>query len=240
MKKTYILAIAFILATAVYSQVGINTDTPTETLDVNGRVRIRELADLDSDKLLPVYMDENGLLGRSTTNPSSPQTTFISSRSTTNVSDNFNSGNIIQLPITETNIGLNTLNTILENNSIKINSAGTYQLTAALNILLSTGSIDSRVYLAFNIQRSADNGESWRSVSGARPIFIMAATGTFFYNSVLPVVLVDLNENDLLRLVIYRTRANNGALQGSELTTAIVSQSNQHGTRAYSLSISKF
>lgn len=240
MKKALFVIKFLLLYSIVYPQVGINTQEPTESLDVNGKVRIRDISNLESTNVASLYVDGTGVVGRSSTNPSSPRTTFVSSSQPTNIVTDFNAGNTIQLPITATHLGLNTLNATLVNNNIRIPSTGTYQLSGSLNILLATGAIDQRVYLAFNIQRSTDGGTTWTAVSGARPIFIMAAAGSFYYITVLPVALVNLNVNDLIRLVIYRTRGNNGVLQGSNITTGNVDAYAQHGTRAYSLSISKF
>ncbi|WP_333663341.1 hypothetical protein [Chishuiella changwenlii] len=240
MKKAFILIALLLVCNEVYSQVGINTNDPTESLDVNGKMRIRDTPTLSSASANSLYVDENGVIGKSDLTPTPPQITFVSSIETTNVVNNFNAGNTIQLPVTSANLSLNSLNSTILNNSIRIPSAGIYQLTGALNISLSTGAINNRVYLAFNIQRSINNGSTWTSVSGARPVFIMADNTEISYNSVLPQSTVELNENDLLRLVIYRTRLPNGTLQGSNLTVGNITQNIDHGSRSFVLSLSKF
>lgn len=239
MKKYFSLALVLFFC-SVFSQVGVNTATPTEDLDVNGKVRIRNTEVLTSNSVSVINVDENGVVGISYVGSNSPLTTFVNGTSATNVLTDFNAGNIIVLPISATSIGLNSLNATLENNRLRIPESGTYQLSASLNIFLSTGVIRSTVFLAFNVQLSKDNGGTWEAISGARPIFTMSGRGNFYYNSTLPTGLVNLVEGDLLRLVIYRTRGMDNTLQGANLTTGSVQNASQHGTKAYTLSLSKF
>ena len=63
MKKLF-LTLALLITTVFYSQVGINTILPTETLDVNGTARVRGLldkaADVTFDRILT--SDANGVI----------------------------------------------------------------------------------------------------------------------------------------------------------------------------------
>lgn len=239
MKKYLSLTLVLLLFNSVFSQIGINTETPTEILDIDGKVRIRNTEELTSSTIFALFVDENGVVGRTNINPSSPLTTFVNATSTSNVVSDFNAGNIIELPINAASIGLNTLNASVANNRIRIPEEGTYQLSASLNIALATGTLGNSVFLAFNVQLSKDNGSTWTAISGARPIFTMANAGRINYNSVLPTGIIDLDEGDLIRLVIYRTRGS-GNLQGSNITIGDVLSAPEHGTKSFTLSLSKF
>lgn len=63
MKNTYILALLFSIMSSqiVFAQVGVNTDNPTRTLDVNGEMRVRSLPTtaITNDKSL-LSVDANG------------------------------------------------------------------------------------------------------------------------------------------------------------------------------------
>lgn len=48
MKKHLFISALLLVASLASGQVGVNTDTPTQTLDVNGTARIRTLSDLPS------------------------------------------------------------------------------------------------------------------------------------------------------------------------------------------------
>jgi len=239
MKK---ISLLFIVAfsTSLFSQVGINTEEPTEALDINGKARIRNTEVLTSGNVSSLYVDENGVVGKTNISPNSPQTTYLSGGSNVDIVSDFNAGNTITISMTTSQLGLNTLNAELTNNTIKIPSTGVYQLAASINVLLSTGTSGQNVYMAVNVQRSSNDGTTWNAISGTRPIFAMIINGSLYYNTVLPTILVDLNENDLIRLVVYRTSGTNGTQQGAPITTGTVSPNSQHGTRAYTLSISKF
>lgn len=238
MKKFYYLTLLLVLSNVVFSQVGINTENPTETFDVNGTLRIRSTELLSSNRVSSLYVDENGVVGKSFISPGSPLTTFISATASTDIATAFNAGNVIELPITATTIDLNTLNVNLANNRIRIPEGGTYQLSASLNISLGTGNLNDNVFLAFNIQVSKDNGGTWEAISGNRPIFNMLTAGAFAYNTMLPTGLANLDEGDLLRLVIFRSRAGN-TLQGSRLEVGLVRSVPKHGTKSFTLSLTK-
>jgi hypothetical protein len=237
MKRIFIYLL--LLSSNVLAQIGIEVETATEMLDVNGRVRIRDTNPLTSINQFPIYEDSNGVIGIANLNPNGPKIAFVSSTSNISIISDFNAGNIIQLPITNNRITINTLDAPVINNSIRISEKGFYQMTGSLNTILSTGSIDSRVFLGCTIQKSSDGGSTWEIISGIRPVYIMAAAANINYNTVLPTIIVELNENDLIRLVVNRTRNSSGVLEGANLTAGSVNQNIDHGTKSYCLSLTK-
>ncbi|WP_047432836.1 hypothetical protein [Chryseobacterium indologenes] len=78
MRKLKIRVAIFIaiIPSVVYGQVGINTKDPSESLDVNGKVKIRNLQTLASSTVYPLHADENGVIGRANLSPQS-QIAFI-------------------------------------------------------------------------------------------------------------------------------------------------------------------
>ncbi len=69
MKKQFL--ITFLMVSSwVYSQVGINTSTPTNTLDVNGTARIRTVNQgVSTAEIYPLYVDNTGVVVKSSTSP---------------------------------------------------------------------------------------------------------------------------------------------------------------------------
>lgn len=221
--------------------LGLGTINPTEKLDVNGKLRIRDTEILKSGNVSPIFIDENGVVGKSIVSSGSSPVVFCQSDTEFDFqAKGFNTGSVIVIPITEENVQLNTLNTQVSNNIITIPDDGFYQITGSLNLFMSTNKMNDQIYVAFNVQVSKDKGKSWKSVSGYRPIFITAGAGTFYYGLNLPVVLQQLAKSDLIRMVIYRTRASDNVLQGGNLVTGKIQSQRDHGTKAYSLSILKF
>ena len=76
MKKIRVTFLFALLSVLSFSQVGINTTSPTEELDVNGDVRIRGLANSNS-KTVAVYARPDGTLVNSYSDPSAPGTKFV-------------------------------------------------------------------------------------------------------------------------------------------------------------------
>ena len=76
MKKIKLSFVFALLSVLSFSQVGINTTTPTKELDVNGDVRIRGLAN-SSSKTVAVYAKPDGTLVNSYSDPSAPGTKFV-------------------------------------------------------------------------------------------------------------------------------------------------------------------
>jgi len=68
MKKQFTTLLSIVIFSSAFGQVGINTPTPTETLDVNGNARVRNPIDIEGTNQLSrfnrrILSDENGVLG---------------------------------------------------------------------------------------------------------------------------------------------------------------------------------
>ena len=106
MKKHFILFVVGLLSSNSYSQVGIKTNTPTETLDIDGTLRVRTLPDngtigihttpsgtasQNPDQLFkaqyPVVADANGVLGIVNNEKLIPNNTIGTSFTTNNDSE---------------------------------------------------------------------------------------------------------------------------------------------------------
>ncbi|CAI8800848.1 hypothetical protein [Chryseobacterium sp. IT-36CA2] len=67
MKKQFLIA-SLMLSSLAYSQVGINTPTPTNTLDVNGTARVRTVNQgVGTTVISPLYVDNTGVVVKSST-----------------------------------------------------------------------------------------------------------------------------------------------------------------------------
>ncbi|WP_292008561.1 hypothetical protein [Chryseobacterium sp.] len=62
MKKYIIAFIAIVLSVNVYSQVGINTSTPTSVLDINGDLRVRDIPASTSTEDISLVADTSGVV----------------------------------------------------------------------------------------------------------------------------------------------------------------------------------
>ncbi|PWW20603.1 hypothetical protein [Chryseobacterium sp. AG844] len=110
MKKLVLLLNVF-LASVMYSQVGINTTAPTNTLDVNGDARVRNLPTLTSPTVSPLFSDENGVLGKATISPQSQIAFYTFNNDIPFTASSFNAGTDQVVPIVSSNATLNTIGT---------------------------------------------------------------------------------------------------------------------------------
>lgn len=191
-------------------KVGIGTIAPTNTLDVNGKLRVRNTDIIPANQAEILYVNADGVIGKSDVNGYSPKTYFSESRNPIDVTSDFNSANLIVLPIETGNITLNTLNMSPTNGVLTVSETGIYQISGSLNMAIRTNSgtgeaATQKIFLAINIQKSTDGGSNWASISGIRPI-ILQDKGINLNNTFsLPTTLVNLSANNKLRMVIYRT-----------------------------------
>jgi len=233
---------------AANHRLGIGTSAPTAKVDINGNLKIRDTEFLSASNVSPLFVDANGLIGKSTA-PSDTKVAFYSSRFTilnanagSALLNSINNGDLQVVPILSQHQIINTLaGTTVTNNVLNIKEEGYYQIGGGINFSLTLAK-DQRFFVAINIQKSTDNGSTWTSISGIRPIIISAATTAtpvlINYPQVISSVIEKLTPNDLLRMVYYRTKASE-ILQGDSATALGISSISDYGILSYTFSISK-
>ncbi|MCW3161611.1 hypothetical protein [Chryseobacterium oryctis] len=227
-------------------KVGVATVSPTQSLDVNGKARVRSLDYLGYSNAYPVYADENGVLGKAAISPSSKLAFFESRTPLFLAGSYYNGGNEIKIPITNADQKINTIGASVytSNNYVRIGEAGTYIIGGSINFSLIKSPTSTsetydpdNAYIAINIKRSSDGGASWESVNGARPIFPLYNTSERVYSYTLPISIVNLNVGDLIKMVFYRTVDGSMTPQGTKLQS--VGLNSDYGIPTYTLSFSK-
>jgi hypothetical protein len=217
--------------------VGIGTITPTQSLDVNGRTRIRNTDILTSTSVSPIFVDENGLVGKANINPQSQIAFYTSTSTSTFTPSVYNTGAEQIVPITSSHQLLNTINaTIPQTGHIRIDQSGNYLIGASLNFLLRSPVTEAKIYMALNIDVSSNGGTSWTPISGARPIFVLFWSPGMNQSYTLPAVIRSLSAGDLIRIKFYRTLVGSTP-QGDAVDQ--ISLQTGYGAPAFTLSISK-
>ncbi|WP_114822643.1 beta strand repeat-containing protein [Chryseobacterium sp. KLBC 52] len=220
--------------------VGIGTTTPTNTLDVNGNARVRNLTTLASSTISAVYADENGVLGKSNISPQSQVSFYTSNNPMYQNVTNYNSGVTQTVWIQSSDSTLNTIGTTVPvNGNVAISQTGNYMLSGSISPSLAMNNDgDGYAYVAINLDVSTDGGASWNTVAGGRPMFPRVTVGTIrsYTFSISPVIKF-LNSGDLIRIVFYRTKDAGNNLQGVSMTSAGIAST--YGAPSYTLSINK-
>ncbi|MAL61222.1 MAG: hypothetical protein CMC14_14370 [Flavobacteriaceae bacterium] len=146
--KLVLFFLVFFSCHLSFAQVGINTTTPNETLDVNGTLRIQNTGSINSSKILG--RDTNGTVGTIDVGDN------ITINNNTLYADGSNQYGIVNIPITA-----NTPNTKIHN--IDLDLGGTnafktvFRLTganASFTITGIDGGTDGRHVLLLNITTS--------------------------------------------------------------------------------------
>ena len=222
-------------------RIGIGTITPSESLDINGRARIRNTDLLTSSSVSSIFVDENGLVGKANISPQS-QIAFYSSRSDiTFTPQTYNTGSEHVVPITSSDQSLNTINTTIpQEGNIRIGQTGTYLVGGSVNFRLRSQTTEAKIYMSINIDVSSNGGATWSSISGARPIFVLYWSPGMSQSYTLPTVIRTLNTGDLLRIKFYRTSAGSGStlqIQGDAVDQIYLQPG--YGAPSFTLSMSK-
>lgn len=90
--REYFLKFSFLLSTLSFSQVGIGTLSPTESLDVNGRIRIRDITIASSSQADSVLVTNNvGTISRMTSKE------LLQTALKTAIKGNFSSSTLVNL-----------------------------------------------------------------------------------------------------------------------------------------------
>ena len=227
-----------------FGNTGFGTVGPSEKVDVNGKLRVRDTSILADTNAKPLFVNSNGVVG--TLNESGPKTLFMdASAATTNVTNNassFNAGEEIRINLAASNVRLNTLRSTVNQNEIVLAESGFYLLSASLTTYLSAQA-GNNIFQVFNVEKSSDNGATWSSISGLREIHnippMFNGSPLRFY-IVTPSVVVQLQANDRIRLITFRPVVQgNGTLLGDPVTSFSISGIAQQGTRGYTLGITK-
>ncbi|WP_241279660.1 hypothetical protein [Chryseobacterium cucumeris] len=220
-------------------RVGIGTASPSQLLDVNGKARVRNLSTLTSSNVSPVYSDENGVLGKVAISLQSQIAFYRSDVAYSFPASSFNAGNKQIIPIQSSHASLNTIGTTVDTSGVvSIAQTGTYLLGGSINFQLNMDDNDSYAYIAINLELSTDNGLTWSSISGGRPLFPRVVTNAVRnYPFVIPSVISQLTSGNKIRISVYRSKTDNNTVQGTSMAAIGIGLS--YGAPAYTFSFTK-
>lgn len=203
----------------VDGRLGIGTIAPTEKLDVNGRARIRVTDSLKNSMASPLYVDENGLVGKAITYKIAASVPSTSVRVIH--SENFNKGS--REPLYAWNdkfpVPVNTLDIKADNYSYVIPEEGDYMLSSSIFTYATFNNEDSTsklLFIGYDLEIQKKGETKWTRVTGTRKTF--HRIGNSINETIsIPTAIVRLDAGSHVRLVIYRTRDKNGVLQGDPI-----------------------
>lgn len=222
MRYIGVLLTFFFSIPIIYSQkMGVGLDVPTEMLDVQGKIRLRDVKESKAEGLRSLYIRQDGLIGKKEDAVLMTQVYTNVSRQSLPVNtlgSEYNSGKDIIIPIDFAKTENNNLGITQPENTynLRIATEGYYEYNAFLNLYMQPISSTTNPFfdIIAKIEVSQDNGTSWNVVSGIH--FSKMLVAGVFRNAViiLPSGIVKHNAGDLVRMKLARVKDNNGNLTG--------------------------
>lgn len=241
--------------------IGINTSLPRTTLDVNGKLTVRDTGNLPSEgKLKALYVDSvNGLIGTVAPTKATAPISVFTAKSSNIVPNNeenanlFNQGETdIKIPISINDASPNNLNLSVENNyNIVISEDGTYQISSYINVATSTSSTEKKLIIQEKDNENYVELTNYYKVifiyaylslnnktkiAGTRPILTSVLNNQANLIN-LPTVTRTLKKGDKLSIQFYRTVTGSGAGAGDDVTK--MGLTSNYGSAPYSITINK-
>ncbi len=159
MKNYYFLGLLFSIL-SLSAQVGINTNEPRTSLDVNGETTIRKTNYLKGT-LSPLYVDQNGLVGLKEDTGTNLTTAVFYAEGDRQVvvptANIFNDGTTFQLYVKPEDIQQNSIDVTQSGNFFKVNKKGIYEITGFINFLIDT-ELNNNTFIVVAIDISTNNG----------------------------------------------------------------------------------
>ncbi len=132
--KKIILCSGIVFSIPVFSQVGINTSNPTNTLDVNGTTRVRNLGTLTSSTVSALFADENGVLGKANMAPQSQIAFYAFKNDMPYTAASYNAGTDQVVQIQNSQMVLNTIGTTVPSTgNVRISQSGVYMISGSIS-----------------------------------------------------------------------------------------------------------
>lgn len=246
MKKAIIYCMC-LCGQIMLSQTGIGVEVPTEMLDVNGSMRIRNTDYLEDVNAKPLYGNSEGLLG--VRNILGAHEVVFAAEGLDTVLPvgsvvTFNSGGRIEIPMKESDIVMNSLKVTRSGDYFRIEYAGQY--TYNLSINLNTNVVDiykDHVAVSIELESSSNNGVDWKLISSnsfalMRDTYLKRLFVSGIKTLVLPPFIYEHQKGELIRMSVIRSKdETTQQLKGNTVT--LFDLSTEGGLRAYNIVINK-
>ncbi|SUP53746.1 Uncharacterised protein [Weeksella virosa] len=208
-------------------RVGVGTTEPTESLDIDGKARIRNTNTLDSETVSPLLVDESGLVGKA--KELSIFSYFNTDEDPPYVHEfKHNSKNTPWvLPFTEEDLQDNTMQdfnslyfTVTDNHELVVPAKGNYLISGSAIPVLVFDSNDGVefAHVFYDIEMKKEGETKWKSITGGKKAYPRKHLSFVFCSITFPTTIVALEPGTLLRMSIYSSNNSNQTNEPDNLT----------------------
>ncbi|MDK7374321.1 hypothetical protein QP519_02005 [Weeksella virosa] len=206
-------------------RLGIGTIAPTESLDVDGRARIRNTDYLESSAIARLYVDENGLVGRSSRNI---KAAYLGSNKKYNPGnfEDYKHNNHYYLPVTLDDVKVNTLGVtyvpesttpegVKKPASIQIHEDGYYMYSGSITFMGSLNNDGNGLgYIDFFINVSGYTGsgsghqddEGYYTIGGRRAFTRESLNSGASYSYTFPTKIAYLHAGTTFTISMFNSK----------------------------------
>ncbi|MDR2222903.1 MAG: hypothetical protein LBE34_09195 [Flavobacteriaceae bacterium] len=226
MRYRIVLVVLILFLQYGYAQkIGIGIDIPTETLDVNGRIRLRDVKEKDND-IRPLFINQDGVIGKRDEAVLVTQV-FSVLKGATYISglflNDYNAGRDMIVPLSEKYIVNNNLGVTQPTgtNNFKIIEEGFYEYSSFLHFYIGTPNSATPLTLdvMIQIEVSHDNGNTWEIITALRYLKPLVNYSSRNMVANLPNAITKHKQGDLIRMRILRIRNSSNNLLGAPTLT---------------------
>lgn len=224
MKKLILLLVLLPNLNFAQDKLGVNTQLPLATLDVNGNLIVRKADELATQNNRQLYIDTEGRVGPL---PKDSKVivapVFFLEADETNITETstaaFNAGTVLKIDANPNHIIYNNLEISIKDGAYEIGQSGFYLINSSITAQIGTSSSNQFVYLLVEVKTRKNSTSPWESIVATRPILNInwnpnAGQGN---SIVLPSRIRYFEKGEQLQITMNRTSA--GGMQGSNATS---------------------
>ncbi|WP_121965677.1 hypothetical protein [Myroides sp. N17-2] len=242
MKKFISLLVLLPIMGFSQERLGINTQLPLATLDVNGNLIVRKADELTAQDNRQLYIDNEGKVGPL---PKDSKVivapVFFLEAENTNITETstaaFNAGTVLQIDANPDHIVYNNLEISIKDGAYQIGQSGYYLVNSSITAQIATAAINQFVYVQVGIRTRKNSSTPWETIVATRPVLNINWNQTPGQGNsiVLPSRIIYFEKGEQLQVFLNRTSTGLG-LQGSSATQIKV---NTIYSKAVTLTIQK-
>lgn len=246
MKKIILLLVLLPNLNFAQDKLGINTQLPLATLDVNGNLIVRKADELTTQDNRLLYINNEGKVGPL---PKDSKVivapVFFLEAENTNIIETstnaFNAGTVLTIDANPDHIVYNNLEMSIKDNTYQIGQSGYYLVNSSITAQIATSAINQSVYIQVGIRTRKNSSTPWETIVATRPVLNInwnqiPGQGN---SIVLPSRIIYFEKGEQLQVFLNRTSSTINGVSGPQGSSATQFRVTTIYSKAVTLTIQK-